>query len=285
MVERGGELQPAAAHVGQLGEEFEGGAGVHRLTRLGGLLAVDEHLSGHDERLRLLAGFGQAALDQEAVQPRLHDLRSTMRSASSSRRAARAPKTARDSMGAGALGRGHAARFREAVDSREGDLVLLGVLARGLAQGFGGLLHVQNVIDDLESQAHVLSVAGKRVVLLGSGAGVDGAEAQAGAQQGAGLRAVDGLEQLRVGRFVFALEVEHLPSDHAVDCAGGGGEFGRHARAADGAGVFERGQHFEGEREQGVPGEDRHGLAEYLVAGGLAAAVVVVIEGGEVVVD
>jgi len=41
----------------------------------------------------------------------------------------------------------------------------------------------------------------------------------------------------------------------------------------------------EGEREQRVPGEDRDGLAVDDVAGGLAAAEVVVVHAGEVVVD
>jgi len=34
------------------------------------------------------------------------------------------------------------------------------------------------------------------------------------------------LEQLWLWRFAFAFEVGHLPSDHAGDRAGSGGEFG-----------------------------------------------------------
>ena len=47
----------------------------------------------------------------------------------------------------------------------------------------------------------------------------------------------------------------------------------------------ERGDGLEGEGLEGVAGEDGDGFAEDDVAGGLAAAEVVVVEGGEVVVD
>ena len=45
------------------------------------------------------------------------------------------------------------------------------------------------------------------------------------------------------------------------------------------------GDGLEGEGLEGVAGEDGGGFAEDDVAGGLAAAKVVVVEGGEVVVD
>ncbi len=47
----------------------------------------------------------------------------------------------------------------------------------------------------------------------------------------------------------------------------------------------ELGDGLEGEGLEGVAGEDGDGFAEDYVAGGLAAAEVVVVEGGEVVVD
>ena len=47
----------------------------------------------------------------------------------------------------------------------------------------------------------------------------------------------------------------------------------------------EVGDDLEGEVLEGVAGEDGDGFAEDYVAGGLAAAEVVVVEGGEVVVD
>ena len=97
---------------------------------------------------------------------------------------------------------------------------------------------------------------------------------------------MDGLEQLRVGGLAFAFEIGHLAADHAAHGAGGGGQFGDHARPGDRRGTsFELREHLEGESEQRIAGEDGHGFAEDLVAGELAAAVVVVVERGEIVVD
>ena len=93
--QRAGQFEAAAAHVGRPREHFDGGIGVDGLAGLGRLLAVEQHLAGHDEGLGLLARFGEAAVHQQAVEPVfiesdvVHDLRWTIRSASSCRRAAR----------------------------------------------------------------------------------------------------------------------------------------------------------------------------------------------------
>ena len=50
-------------------------------------------------------------------------------------------------------------------------------------------------------------------------------------------------------------------------------------------GRVESGQHLEGAGLQGVAGQDGDGFAEGLVAGGLAAAQIVVVQGGQIVVD
>jgi hypothetical protein len=94
----------------------------------------------------------------------------------------------------------------------------------------------------------------------------------------------------------FRLDVDDLAADHAgrergfevayaADAgADGCGDF---AEDADGGVVLagEVGDGVEGEGLEGVAGEDGDGFAEEDVAGGLAAAKVVVVEGGEVVVD
>src|ERR1039458_3808125 len=71
---------------------------------------------------------------------------------------------------------GHAPRFFEAIDGWEGDIVLLGVFARGLAERFGGYLPVEDVVHDLKGQADVLAVAGERLVVRVAGARADGAQ-------------------------------------------------------------------------------------------------------------
>ena len=89
IVERRRQLQAAAAHIRRLAGDFDLARSVDGVARLDGFLPVDQHLARHDERLRLLAGLGQTALDQQTIEPLLHDLRCTMRSASSRSRRAR----------------------------------------------------------------------------------------------------------------------------------------------------------------------------------------------------
>ena len=180
---------------------------------------------------------------------------------------------------------GHAAGFHDAVDRGEGDLVLLGVLAGGFAEGGGRFFNVQDVVDDLEGEAYVVAVARERVELGGGSARANGPEAQAGAQQGAGLGAVDGFEQFGGRRPAFAFKIGDLAGNHAADGAGGAGELGDHACLAVGRHGIERGDGFECKGQQGVARQDGDGFAEYLVAGELAAAVIVIVEGGEIVVD
>ena len=89
---------------------------------------------------------------------------------------------------------GHGARRGESVDRGESDLLLLRVFARCFAERFGRFLHVQDVVHNLKSQADVLPVAGERGVLALVGAGIEGPDAQAAAQERAGFGAVDGFE-------------------------------------------------------------------------------------------
>ena len=96
----------------------------------------------------------------------------------------------------------------------------------------------------------------------------------------------------RRSEFAFGFDVDYLTADHA----GGKGAVGAYA-GADGEGDFaedgygrrgwggQRGDGLEGEGLEGVACEDGDGFAEDDVAGGLAAAKVVVVECGEVVVD
>jgi hypothetical protein len=67
-----------------------------------------------------------------------------------------------------------------------------------------------------------------------------------------------------------------LAADHAAHGSGRGRELPHQPRVVE---------HLESAREQRVAGQNRHRLAELLVAGGTAAAEIVVIERGQVVVD
>ena len=95
---------------------------------------------------------------------------------------------------------------------------------------------------------------------------------------------MDGVDKLGRGLQVFAFDVEHLAADHAFDRAHG---IGDEADDLDrrGGRALESGQHLEGAGLQRVAGQDGDGFAKGLVAGGLAAAQVVVVQGGQIVVD
>ena len=75
-----------------------------------------------------------------------------------------------------------------------------------------------------------------------------------------------------------------MAADHTADSAGGGGQFKHQASLAIVAGGELR-KHLEGQGEKRIAGENGHGFAEHLVVGQLAAAVIVVIEGRQVVVN
>ncbi len=179
----------------------------------------------------------------------------------------------------------HAARFLDAVDRGKGDLVLGGVLAGGLAQRLGRFLDVEQIVHDLEGESYVLAITGKRVELRFRGARVDGADADAGPQQSAGLGAMDGLQENRVGALPFPFEVGDLACHHASRRPGRGSQLQHHASPPAQVHAVRGGEHLESHGEQGVAGQDRHGFPEDLVAGGTAAPQVVVVECGQIVVD
>ena len=114
----------------------------------------------------------------------------------------------------------------------------------------------------------------------------------AGGDEGSGLGAVDGFDQFCCWGLALGFDVDYLAADHAggqggvwtYSCAYCEGDFAEDGYGGRGWG-WECGDGLEGEGLEGVAGEDGDGFAEDLVAGGLAAAEVVVVEGGQVVVD
>ena len=83
-----------------------------------------------------------------------------------------------------------------------------------------------------------------------------------------------------------ALEVGDLPAHHAPAARGVGDvreHVGEPLSVAPRAALF--GDEPEGQRQERVPGQDGDGFAEHLVVGGNAAAEVVVVHRGQVVVD
>ena len=97
---------------------------------------------------------------------------------------------------------------------------------------------------------------------------------------------MDVVQRLRADRLALRLDVDDLAAHHAVS-PGGVRDVGDEHR--DDPGVARPGpvqrDELEGQREKRVAGEDRDGLAEDLVIRERAAAIVVVVHGGQVIVD
>ena len=110
------------------------------------------------------------------------------------------------------------------------------------------------------------------------------------AQQRAGLHRLQGehalfAEPLRPISRETSLggEIEHLAADHAADARGAGeraDQFDAHRRVRMGLGAR---QDVEGEGQEAVAGQNGGRLVEFLVRGRLAAAQIVIVHGGQIV--
>ena len=158
------------------------------------------------------------------------------------------------------------------------------IFSGGFAEGRGRFFDVEKIVNDLEGPADEFAeTAEARDVFVvraaGEGSGDDGSANKRG-----GFRAMNVFELGGVDLLAFGFDVRDLAADHAVHGAGGVANFGDDANAAIGRDVGVR-ERFEGESEQAITGENGHSDAEFFVAGGLAAAKIVVVEGGQVVVN
>src|SRR4051794_31636650 len=141
------------------------------------------------------------------------------------------------------------------VEAEDGDvsrLVVLVVLAGGLAERRRRLRDVEDVVDDLEREADGIAILAERLPLVGAGAAAGRAHEDAGAQQRSGLPAV----HVREGPFVElqadAREIDRLPARHSGTARGTREQAAeaRLQRRLDAA--VGRSQHLEGERLHGV---------------------------------
>ena len=187
-------------------------------------------------------------------------------------------------MGGGGEAMGFAAGTGEPENGGVGGLGGGDVFAGGLAEFLGGLGHIEDVVDDLKSEAERLAEVGERGEARGRGMGAHGTEADAGGQERGGFAAVDVLQSRAAEFLAFALEVGDLAADEPL-AAAGAGEFAD--ERGGGVARRRRGLCEDGKRdgEQRVAGEDGHAFTEDLVRSGPTAAKVVVVHAGEVVVD
>jgi len=192
-------------------------------------------------------------------------------------------------------------RTVDAIDGGPCGFCARGILAGGLSELAGHLGDVEDVVHDLEGEAGILAEGSEAIDGVVGSAGEVAASDDGDGDEGSGFCAVDLLDKLGCGRMTFGLEIDDLAADHAGGEAGeevaigpGGqgpntGSDGAGDLAKDfdggGGGAVQAGDRVKREGLEGISGEDRDGLSEDFMAGGLAAAEVVVIEGWEVIVD
>ena len=169
----------------------------------------------------------------------------------------------------------------QAVEGDEG--VLAAVHMDRFAQLLGVADDVQHVVPDLEGQADGFSIGpgGFHLFLCGLGGGA--AHAAGGGDQRAGLADVDVKNPLLVQLLLLPFHVQHLAAHHAFFPGGGGQNL--HLFDQNGGVRFGGGNRIEGRRQKGVAGQDSLGLAEDLVVGQAAPAVVVIVHAGQIVVN
>ena len=183
---------------------------------------------------------------------------------------------------------GEAVRFRaggfQAHQRRIGALFCFDILAGAFAEFFARLRHVEDVVDDLKGQAGGHAEVMQRLHLLRAGAGAHAAQLHAGGEQRGSFAFMDKTQILQRQLFALALQIGHLTA-HEVQAACRACEFQHHHRR----GMTRRHRclrhQFKRQGLQGIPRQQCDGLAIDLVAGRYAAAHVVVVHAGQVIVN
>src|SRR5208282_915837 len=117
-----------------------------------------------------------------------------------------------------------------------------------------------------------------------AGAGVHPSADGARGDQGCGFGAMNVFERGEIGFLMLGFEVHDLAADHTVDGARSVRNLADDCYPRLGGTVDLR-EHLVGLSLQSIASQDCRGFAESLVAGWPAAAEVVVVEGGQVIVD
>ena len=108
---------------------------------------------------------------------------------------------------------GNSPRLFQADNGRVSCLLCPRVFASGLPQLLGRLREVEDVVDDLKREAHVVSEAGQGLELRRSAVGAHTAQPRRTAEQRRGLALVD-VPQFVAGYFFpFAFEIGDLAGD------------------------------------------------------------------------
>src|SRR5262249_32710034 len=177
--------------------------------------------------------------------------------------------------------------FQRFIDTEEGGIggFFCGdIFAGRLAELLGCLRDIEDVVDNLEGETDILCEAAKLGNGVGIGFSVEASTHHARGNQGCSLGTVNVLQHGEIGFRVFRFEIDDLTANHAVDGSGTVRNFLDDANPRS-WGTAEASEYFVSMSLQGVAGEDGDGFAENLMASGPSAAEVVVIEGGQVVMN
>ena len=158
------------------------------------------------------------------------------------------------------------------------------VFARGFAKLLAGLSDVENVVDDLEREADMVAEIGEGCEFARGTIGAHAAEARGAAEERGGFALVNVFEFRNGNFFTLAFEVGDLAGDE-LERARRVGDFKDDLRCGV---AFERrsfGGNFKGLGEQPVAGKDGDALAKNFVVGEFAAAIIVIIHRGKVIVN
>mmetsp|Transcript_1823 Transcript_1823/g.4668 ORF Transcript_1823/g.4668 Transcript_1823/m.4668 type:complete len:254 (-) Transcript_1823:633-1394(-) len=164
-------------------------------------------------------------------------------------------------------------------------LVHINVLACRLAQHLRGLGAIQDIVNHLEREANVARVLAQLLHCHVVRTAHESATHHGCLQQGCCLVFMDVLQHLQAHLLVFALNVHNLSSCQPI-CTNSLAQLQNHTQHTLRRGASGRARNMlKGEREQGISSKDGNVLSVHLVVGGPPSAEVIVVHGGQVIMD
>src|SRR5438270_3744658 len=158
------------------------------------------------------------------------------------------------------------------------------IFAGALPQFFRGLGHVENIVDDLEREAERATERSHGRELLRRGVRRHGSKTDGRRQQRRGFVFVDRANLGATDPASFRFQVRDLARDQ-LPASGGFADFAKNIAHVVARDRPRFGRDFKSNRQQRVARQDRDAVAENFVASRAAAAEIVVIHAGEIVVN
>ena len=166
---------------------------------------------------------------------------------------------------------------------RISELVEGPVASDSLAQLLRGGSLVQDIVGNLEGEPDLLAEDLEMLTLDGVASSEDSADAATCPDESPGFSGMDRLQVGLIASTLLGLDIEHFAADKSERTRSMG-------ESPDASGdltgiVAATSKDLETEGKEGVSGKNRHGFAELDMARWSPAAQIVVVDGGEVVVD